>query len=67
MARKPSPLRTAKAHSISVCGKMLQKGQSIIVNESAIGPRELTQAQKGKIRIIKAQEKGKKQILCTLP
>lgn len=39
MPRK-SPLASAQPDARSVCGKLLQKGQSVTVLETAIGPRE---------------------------
>ena len=67
MNRQPSPLRSAKADAVPVCGRLLKRGQSMVVAESAIGARELKLAAKGKVRIIDAQQKGKKQIICLLP
>lgn len=65
MAR-PSPLRSAQADAVSVCGKLLQKGQSITVRESSIGPREKTLASRGKIAIRKSNKDGHVQIVCLL-
>jgi hypothetical protein len=61
-----SPLAKRKASSVSVCGKLLQSGQSITVSESAVGPRERKLADKGRIRIRSSNQKGKVQILCTM-
>tara|TARA_Y100000310_G_scaffold324758_1_gene387048 strand:+ start:558 stop:749 length:192 start_codon:yes stop_codon:yes gene_type:complete len=55
-------LKARKAQSISVCGKMLRKGQTITVSESAIGDRERKMESRGRIRIIKSNKKGKVQI-----
>ena len=61
-----SPLSQGKAESVSVCGKILRKGQSILVHESAIGPRERAKVAKGDISIRSSNEKGKVQVTCTL-
>ena len=65
MAR-PSPLVGAQANSVSVCGKILQSGQSIVVPESAIGPRERRAEEKGKITLRHTNTTGEVQICCTL-
>jgi hypothetical protein len=65
MAR-PSPLRSAQANAVSVCGKLLQKGQSITVKASAVGPREKTLQARGKIAIRKSNKDGHVQIVCLL-
>ena len=65
MART-SPLRSAQPNAVSVCGKLLCKGQSLTVKESAIGPRELKLAARGKISIRKSNKPGHKQIVCLL-
>jgi hypothetical protein len=65
MAR-PSPLYSAQPDCISVCGKMLKRGQVISVPASAIGPRERRMEAKGKILIRKPTSDGKVQIVCTL-
>ena len=51
-----------KVSSVSVCGKMLRKGQTILVAESAVGARERKMADRKKIRIIKSNKPGKVQI-----
>lgn len=63
---RQSPLRNAQADAVSVCGSILQNGQSKTVLESAIGPRERALEARGKIKIRKSNEKGKVQIVCTL-
>ena len=60
-----SPNKGNRADSVSVCGKMLRDGQTIIVPASAIGPREEKMMARGKIRILPAPG-GQKQIRCTL-
>ena len=65
MARM-SPLAKKKANAISACGKILQKGQSLVVEDSAIGPREQRLEAKGKLRIRPSNKKGHVQITCTL-
>jgi len=64
MAR--SPLLSAKPNSLSVCGKILQSGQSILVDESAVGPKERLMESRGSLRIRPSNEKGKLQITCKL-
>lgn len=61
-----SPLLGAQPQAVSVCGKLLRAGQSLLVPESAIGPRERIMEQKGKIRIRVSNERGKWQITCTI-
>lgn len=61
-----TPLRQAKAESVSVCGKMLKKGQSITVLDTAIGPRERKMAERGRITIRASNKKGHSQIVATL-
>lgn len=63
---RPSPLRSAQPDAVSVCGKMLQKGQSLIVKESAIGPRERKLEARGKIAVRKSNKPGHLQIVCLL-
>ena len=65
MART-SPLRSAQPASVSVCGKILSKGQSITVSETAIGPRERKLASRKKVSIRKSNKPGHLQITCTL-
>lgn len=66
MATLRSPLRGAKADSVSACGKLLRSGQSIEVAESAIGQREKTLEARGKIKIRPSSKKGQVQVVCTL-
>jgi hypothetical protein len=61
-----SPLRNAQPNSVSVCGKLLQTGQSIQVPEAAVGPREKRMESRKKISIRKSNKKGHVQITCTL-
>ena len=63
---KSSPLRTSQADSVSVCGKLLKKGQALTVAESAIGPREKKLISRGKIKIRKSNKTGHVQVVCTL-
>lgn len=62
-----SPLRNAQPASVSVCGKLLRSGQTLTVPESAVGPRERALESKGKVKIRASNEKGKLQVICTLP
>lgn len=61
-----SPLRNAQPESVSVCGKLLRRDQSLTVAESAIGPRERALEAKGKIKIRPSNKSGQVQIVCTL-
>lgn len=61
-----SPLRSKSANAVSVCGKILQRGQTITVVETAVGPRERKMAEGGRISIRASNEKGKVQIVCTI-
>lgn len=63
---KQSPLRSSQADSLSICGKLLRKGQSTIVPLSAIGPREKKAESRGKIKIRKSNTPGCVQVVCTL-
>ncbi len=65
MART-SPLRSAQANSVSVCGKILRSGQSITVPEGAVGPRERKLVSRKKISVRKSNKPGHVQIVCTL-
>ena len=65
MARK-SPLLSKSATAVSACGKILQKGQSVVVKESAVGPREKLLEKKGRLRIRPSNKKGHVQLTCTL-
>ena len=61
-----TPLRKKTPNSVSVCGKVLRKGQVITVPESAIGPREKKQAARGKIVIRKSNKPDCVQVRCML-
>jgi hypothetical protein len=61
-----SPLRSAQVGSLSICGKLLKKGQSITVPESAVGPRERRKEAQGKITIRRSNKSGFLQITRTL-
>jgi len=60
-----SPLRSAQADSVSVCGKMLRVGQTIKVASTAVGPRELKQEAQKKIKI-RDLKNGQVQITCVM-
>lgn len=60
MAR--AQLDRREASSISVCGKMLRKGQTITVPATAVGVREEKMVSRGKIRVIKSNKPGQVQI-----
>ena len=55
---KQSPLRSAQPNSVSVCGKILRKGQSLTVAESAIGPREQKMVSRKQLQIRKSNKPG---------
>lgn len=61
-----SPLASAKANAVSVCGKILAAGQTLTVSATAIGDREKLMEKRGRIKIRPSNEKGKVQILCML-
>lgn len=61
-----SPLKNAQPNAVSVCGKLVKKGQSILVPESAVGPRERKMELGGKIKIRPSNTKGMLQIVCSL-
>jgi hypothetical protein len=61
-----SPVQSAQPNSVSICGKLLQPGQSITVPESAIGPRERKAESRGKIRVRSSNKPGHVQVVCTL-
>jgi len=63
MARRD--LLSRSVSSVSVCGKMLRKGQSITVTSSAVGDRERKMEARGKIKILKSNKKGMVQIRAT--
>ncbi len=63
---KASPLLSARPNAVSVCGTMLQAGQSVTVETQAIGPRERKLAERGKISIRPSNKPGHSQITCTL-
>jgi hypothetical protein len=60
MARNDLAQRSVSSYS--VCGKMLRRGQTILVDATAIGPREKKMEKRGKIRISASNKKGKVQI-----
>tara|TARA_Y100000034_G_scaffold116791_1_gene155532 strand:- start:42 stop:233 length:192 start_codon:yes stop_codon:yes gene_type:complete len=55
-------LKSRSVSSVSVCGKILRKGQTITVPSSAVGPREQKMEDRGRIRIIRSNKKDKVQI-----
>ena len=55
-------LKSGKGDSVSVCGKMLRKGQSIPVSSSAVGSRERAMERRGRIKILSSNKKGMVQI-----
>lgn len=63
---KKTPLRQASAEAVSVCGKILKKGQSITVLDSAIGEREKKMASRGRIAIRASNKKGHSQVVATI-
>jgi len=65
MPRK-SPLRSAQPDSVSVCGRLLRKGQAITVKESAIDAKVKKAEARGKVRIRKSNKPGHVQVVCTL-
>ena len=48
----PSPLLTKSPDTLSICGKLLVKGQPIIVHKNLIGEKEQSLADKGVINIL---------------
>jgi hypothetical protein len=62
MAKK-SPLRSAQPDTLSVCGKLLRKGQSVTVTESAIGPRERTMLARKQLGKRKSNKPGHVQLV----
>ena len=50
------------ASSVSVCGKMLRKGQTILVDAQAVGPRERKMESRGRIKISPSNKAGKLRI-----
>lgn len=62
-----SPLRNAVPNAVSVCGKILQAGQTVLVDTSAVGPKERALEAKGKIRITSSNTPSKTQVRCVLP
>ena len=52
-----------RASSVSVCGKMLRKGQSLPVLKSAVGPRERKLESRGLIKILSSNTKDQVRIL----
>ena len=63
---KQSPLRNAQPGTLSVCGRLLRRGQSVTLNSAAIGSRERSLESRGKIRIRPSNVEGKVQVTCTL-
>lgn len=62
MARQ-SPLHNAQADALSVCGRLLKRGQVMLVPESAIGSRERKLEQRKLIAIRKSNKPGFLQIV----
>lgn len=60
---KQSPLRSAQPNTLSVCGKLLRKGQAITVTESAIGPRERTMLARKQIGKRESNQSGYVQLI----
>jgi hypothetical protein len=60
MARKD--LKDRKVSAVSVCGKLLRRGQAITVMSSAVGDRERKMESRGRIKIIKSNKKDMVQI-----
>jgi len=60
MARQDLKSRTVS--SVSVCGKMLRKGQTLTVKAGAIGSRERKMETRGRIKIVASNKKGMVQI-----
>lgn len=58
MMAKQSPLRSAQPQTRSVCGKLLRKGQSVTVAESAIGPREMKMLERKQLVKRKSNKAG---------
>ena len=48
----PSPLLTKSPDTLSICGKLLAKGQPITVNKNLVGEKEQNLADKGVIKIL---------------
>ena len=63
---RPSPLSSAQPDSVSVCGRLLRKGQAITVHETAIGPRERKMETRRRISIRPSNKEGYVQVVCTL-
>ena len=55
-------LKSRRVSSVSVCGKMLRKGQVLTVLASAVGQRERKMESRGRIKILKSNKKGMVQI-----
>ena len=58
-----SPLRSASGESISVCGKLLRKGQTLTVPASAVGPRERTAIARKQLGERKSNKAGHVQLV----
>ena len=52
----PSPLLRKSPDTLSICGKLLKRGNPIIVNKNLIGDKEQALADKGVIRILKVND-----------
>ena len=63
---RSTPLRAAEAEAVSVCGKILKKGQSTTVASTAIGERERALERRGRITIRPSNKPGQSQIVATL-
>jgi len=63
---KQSPLMNAQPNAVSVCGKLLTKGQAVTVPESAIGPKEKKAHARGRISVRPSNMTGFVQVVCTL-
>jgi hypothetical protein len=66
MAHRRSPLAKSRPQSLSVCGKILKSGQTMLVPSSAIGSRERKMEAKSKIVIRSSNKKGMVQVVCTV-
>lgn len=58
-----SPLANAQPDTLFVCGRLLSRGQSITVAESALAPKDLALVAKGKLVKRKAAKPGHVQIV----
>jgi hypothetical protein len=55
-------LNKRSVSALSVCGKMLRKGQTVTVLEEAVGPRERKMASRGRILIRSSNQSGQVKI-----